>query len=35
MSRKLLFFVLATLMAIPSFAQIDKATIEAVALDQV
>ena len=34
MSRKLLFAVLATLLAIPSFAQIDKATIEAVALDQ-
>jgi hypothetical protein len=34
MSRKLLFAVLATLMAIPTFAQIDKATIEAVALDQ-
>jgi Carboxypeptidase regulatory-like domain/TonB dependent receptor-like, beta-barrel len=35
MSRKLLFAVLlATMMAIPSFAQIDKATIEALALDQ-
>jgi hypothetical protein len=34
MSRKLIFAVLAMLLAIPSFAQIDKATIEAVALDQ-
>src|SRR5258708_32598078 len=34
MSRKLLFAVLALLLAIPSFAQIDKAAVEAVALDQ-
>ncbi len=34
MPRKLIFAVLAMLLAIPSFAQIDKATIEAVALDQ-
>ena len=34
MSRTLIFFVLATLIAIPSFAQIDKATLEAVVLDQ-
>src|SRR5438045_3711927 len=34
MSRKLLFVILATLITIPTFAQIDKATIEALALDQ-
>jgi hypothetical protein len=32
--RKLLFAVLVTLFAIPSFAQIDKAAVEALALDQ-
>ncbi len=34
MLRKLIFAVLATMLAIPSFAQVDKASIEAVALDQ-
>ena len=34
MSRKLLFAVLVILFAIPSFAQVDKAAVEAVALDQ-
>jgi hypothetical protein len=34
MLRKLLFAVLVILFAIPSFAQIDKAAVEALALDQ-
>src|SRR5258708_37250122 len=34
MLRKLLFAVLVVLFAIPSFAQIDKAAVEAVTLDQ-
>jgi hypothetical protein len=34
MLRKLIFAVLATMLAISSFAQVDKASIEAVALDQ-
>jgi len=34
MPRKLLFAVLVLLFAVPSFAQIDKAAVEAVALDQ-
>lgn len=32
--RKLTLLVLALLVAVPTFAQVDKATIEAVALDQ-